>query len=203
MQRYLAKIDRFFAWVLFVGILLYFITGFGMTKGIIDETFATKMHLDYLSYIVLVAFVIHTSYAIHLALKRWQLWNTASKSLLVLFFLAFFGFFIYADKYYTKNNSQSSTTSTTTTSNSDSTSSASTSSAETKTFTLSELSQYDGKNGNSAYVAVDGKVYDLTAVFKSGKHYSHYAGKELTNAFYSYHAARALGKYPVVGTLAS
>ena len=31
-----------------------------------------------------------------------------------------------------------------------------------KTFTLAQLAQYDGQNGQPAYVAVDGVVYDVT-----------------------------------------
>jgi len=31
-----------------------------------------------------------------------------------------------------------------------------------KTFTLSELAEFDGKDGRLAYVAVDGVVYDVT-----------------------------------------
>src|SRR5690554_2051459 len=30
------------------------------------------------------------------------------------------------------------------------------------TFTLQDLSRFDGKNGNSAYIAIDGIVYDVT-----------------------------------------
>jgi predicted heme/steroid binding protein len=32
-----------------------------------------------------------------------------------------------------------------------------------KVFTVDELAKFDGKNGNPAYVAVDGVVYDVTA----------------------------------------
>jgi len=71
-----------------------------------------------------------------------------------------------------------------------------------KTFTLAQLAKYNGLNGQPAYVAVDGDVYDLSAKFQQGKHFSHYAGTELTNAFYSYHAKRSLASYPIVGTLA-
>lgn len=206
---------------------LYFVSGYGMTKGIIDASLATKLHINYLSYIVLIAFTIHTSYAIHLAFKRWGIWNTGTKiiltSLFVLFALAFF----YVDKYYQKgsgdkDNVLSSGKKTTNTStgqvadsnednatasenteipeNSNSNQTTETSSTE-KTFSRTELAKYNGENGNPAYVAVDGDIYDLSSVFTTGKHFSHYAGTELTNAFYSYHAKRSLSKYPIVGKL--
>ena len=74
-MKYLIKIDRLAAWLLFICLLLYFITGFSMTKGFISPTLATKLHINYLSYFILVAFVIHTSFAIHLAFKRWHFWR--------------------------------------------------------------------------------------------------------------------------------
>jgi cytochrome b involved in lipid metabolism len=35
---------------------------------------------------------------------------------------------------------------------------------ELREFTLEELAQFNGKDGNPAYVAVNGKVYDVTDV---------------------------------------
>ena len=55
--------------------------------------------------------------------------------------------------------------------------------AEEKTFTLKELAKYNGKNGNRAYVAIRGKVYDVTdsALWPGGEHQSsHQAGHDLT-----------------------
>lgn len=52
-------------------------------------------------------------------------------------------------------------------------------------MTLKELKQYDGKNGNQAYVAYKGKVYDVTksAEWQNGSHYGvHDAGLDLTQA---------------------
>jgi predicted heme/steroid binding protein len=50
-------------------------------------------------------------------------------------------------------------------------------------FTIDELSKYNGKNGNPAYVAYKGKVYEVTdsSFWMDGDHLgSHEAGKDLT-----------------------
>lgn len=215
MQNFYIKLDRLAAWTLFFGMILYFISGYGMLKGFIDPALATKIHLDFLTYIIMIAFTIHAFYAIRLAFIRWGVWNVFSKIMLAIFFICFLGFFIYLDKFYEKEVEKIVAPIATVTSkpipsssktNSVSTSPTPTTSLEktesdVKTFTKDELSKYDGLNGNPAYVAVDGNVYDLTKVFKEGSHFSHYAGTELTNAFYSYHAKSVLGKYPIVGEL--
>ncbi|WP_290068715.1 cytochrome b5 domain-containing protein, partial [Lactobacillus intestinalis] len=45
-------------------------------------------------------------------------------------------------------------------------------------FTLEELKKYNGKNGNPAYIAVNGKVYDVTnnPHWKNGEHHGYEAG---------------------------
>ena len=56
-------------------------------------------------------------------------------------------------------------------------------SEQSKKFTLEELAKNDGKNGNPAYIAFKGKVYDVTdsAFWLSGEHLNaHDAGKDLT-----------------------
>jgi len=73
-----------------------------------------------------------------------------------------------------------------------------------KTFTLEELAKYDGKDGNPAYVAVNGVVYDVTnnAAWAAATHFGLSAGKDLTNQFASCHAgANILNMLPKVGTL--
>jgi predicted heme/steroid binding protein/CheY-like chemotaxis protein len=55
-----------------------------------------------------------------------------------------------------------------------------------RTFTIIELARYDGKEGRSAYVAFEGKIYDSTGSgrWKNGIHgLKHQAGKDLTEAF--------------------
>ena len=199
------KADRIFAWILFFSMILFFISGYGITKGIISSEQAINIHNKLLPPFVIAAFTIHTWYAIHFAFKRWKIWNWATKILLTLFFLTFVGFFGYLQYFYQKDsivesNSTISDEADNNDSKSDSLPTTNTDS-QTKTFTLSELAKYNGEDGQPAYVTVDNKVYDLSSVFQSGKHYSHFAGKELTSAFYSYHAAKVLTKYPIVGEL--
>jgi|LSQX01.1.fsa_nt_gb predicted heme/steroid binding protein len=72
------------------------------------------------------------------------------------------------------------------------------------TFTLEELSRFDGKNGNSAYVAVDGTVYDVTdnAAWAAATHFGLQAGKDLTSEFHSCHGGQPiLSNLKVVGRL--
>lgn len=202
-------IDRICAWVLLVGMIIYFISGYGMTKGLISSNLAASLHLDYIGVIVLIAFTYHAGYATRLALVRWNKWNIAYKSIWFSFFAIFLIGFLFIDKIYSpksENESNSQLSSENKNSELDitpiATSTLSPSNVSSDSiFTKAELANYDGKNGNNAYVAVDGNVYDMTKVFKEGTHFSHFAGTELTNAFYSYHAKDALSKYPIVGTL--
>ncbi|MFA6027656.1 MAG: cytochrome b5 domain-containing protein [Patescibacteria group bacterium] len=193
-MKYLIKIDRIAAWILLSSMFGYFISGYGMSKGIISAELSTKIHLSYLSYIILASFIIHTSYAIHLAFKRWRIWQMPGKIALILFFIFFFVAFLYIDKFYEKKSTNiiNNTVSTNTAIDTEN-------KAVEKSFTEEELAKYNGQNNMPAYVAVDGKVYDLTQVFRNGSHFSHIAGTELTDAFYSYHAKQAISKYPVVG----
>lgn len=74
-------------------------------------------------------------------------------------------------------------------------------------LTLEELSTYDGKNGNPAYIAVDGVIYDVTNVpeWTNGKHNGYTAGKDLTDEIKnkSPHGTSKLQGVTVVGKLAN
>lgn len=73
--------------------------------------------------------------------------------------------------------------------------------AQALSFTLAELSRYNGQNGNPAYMAVDGVVYDVSSCFKGGRHKGYNAGEDLSAAFHDEHSAKELEGLPVVGTL--
>lgn len=73
-------------------------------------------------------------------------------------------------------------------------------------LTLDELAQYNGKDGQPAYVAVDGVIYDMTesSMWAEGEHNGFEAGTDLTAEIEeaSPHGTSVLERMPVVGTLA-
>lgn len=73
-----------------------------------------------------------------------------------------------------------------------------------KTFTIQQLSIYDGKGGKPAYVAINGRVYDVTneSAWGGGSHFGVMAGKDLTNEYTSCHKdMKAIKKLPMVGII--
>lgn len=72
-----------------------------------------------------------------------------------------------------------------------------------KDLTLKELSKYDGKNGNPAYVAVNGVIYDVTneEILKKSPHNSINLGTDITKEFKGCHNSdeSVLAKLPIVG----
>ena len=72
-------------------------------------------------------------------------------------------------------------------------------------LTLDQLKQFDGKNGNPAYVAVDGILYDVSNVsaWKNGDHNGYSAGNDLTDIIKnkSPHGTSVLDGVPIVGKL--
>jgi len=73
-------------------------------------------------------------------------------------------------------------------------------------LTLDELAQYHGRSGAPAFIAYQGKVYDVSRSFlwQQGRHQVvHAAGKDLTGEIEAApHTAAMLERVPIVGTLA-
>ncbi len=76
---------------------------------------------------------------------------------------------------------------------------------EQRTFTQEELRQYNGRGGAPAFIACQGKVYDVSSSFlwRGGRHQVfHDAGADLTSGLaQAPHGVEMLAKFPVVGTL--
>ncbi|SEF88186.1 Predicted heme/steroid binding protein [Caloramator fervidus] len=72
-----------------------------------------------------------------------------------------------------------------------------------KEFTLDELSQFDGRDGRPAYVAINGVVYDVTfnEAWAGGSHFGLLAGKDLTEEFNKCHDLNKLLKLEIVGKI--
>ena len=71
-------------------------------------------------------------------------------------------------------------------------------------MTLSELSQYDGRNGNNAYVLVDGVIYDVTnnSDWPNGRHNGYQAGQDLSAPIrQSPHGLPNIQRQPIVAFL--
>jgi len=72
-------------------------------------------------------------------------------------------------------------------------------------FTRKELAQYNGKDGASAFIAYEGKVYDVSRSFlwQDGRHQVlHTAGLDLTaDLDQAPHGADLLERFPVIELL--
>jgi predicted heme/steroid binding protein len=76
---------------------------------------------------------------------------------------------------------------------------------ELSKFTIKELEEYTGKNGKPAYVAYQGKVYDISqsGLWGSGEHMGmHHAGKDITEEMeIAPHGEEVFEKVKLLGTL--
>jgi predicted heme/steroid binding protein len=76
---------------------------------------------------------------------------------------------------------------------------------EPRNFTIEELAEYNGKNGKPAYIAYQGKVYDVSQsdFWLDGEHMGlHQAGKDLTEELeLAPHREEMLKRVNLVGTL--
>ena len=74
-----------------------------------------------------------------------------------------------------------------------------------KKLSKQELAKYSGKNGTKAYIAYNGKVYDVSSSFlwKNGKHQVlHQAGEDLTEALREApHGEDLLERVPIIGLI--
>ena len=98
-----------------------------------------------------------------------------------------------------------SATASTATSPSSTSSSSSSATTSSKDMTLDELKKYNGKNGNPAYVAVNGTIYDVTNAkgWRNGAHKNGVvAGVDLTKVIGdSPHGDSVLKDLPVIGKI--
>jgi predicted heme/steroid binding protein len=72
-------------------------------------------------------------------------------------------------------------------------------------FTRAELARHDGKDGAPAYIAVNGRVYDVSNSFhwRNGRHHAlHSAGQDLTDRLKDMpHGPHLLDRVALIGKL--
>lgn len=100
MDKFLIKLNRFSAWILLVLIIFYIISGYGITKGIIDPVFSKYLHNKLLAIPFFIFFVLHVGISTKYALLRWGVFKGSKISniyviifsliLLILFFWLYF-----------------------------------------------------------------------------------------------------------------
>ena len=76
---------------------------------------------------------------------------------------------------------------------------------EKSRFSESELKKFNGKEGKPPYVAINGKIYDISGSpqWIEGRHMGlHLAGEELNNSIANApHGKEILSRFPIVGEL--
>ncbi len=76
MEKFLIKLNRFSAWVLLVLIILFIVSGYGITKRIIDPVFSKYLHDKLLPVPLFIFFLLHVGISIRYALRRWKLFKS-------------------------------------------------------------------------------------------------------------------------------
>lgn len=73
MLNFLTTIDRFGRWILALLMLLFILTGFGITKGLMDPKLAKQLHKDILPPLLYILFLIHIVIPLRAKFIRWDL----------------------------------------------------------------------------------------------------------------------------------
>ena len=73
-------------------------------------------------------------------------------------------------------------------------------------YSKQQLALRNGQDKEEVWVAYQGKIYDVSnsRLWKSGKHYEHWAGQDLTDELSDApHTAKVFDKFEVIGKLIS
>lgn len=101
IEKILFRLHRISCWAMMLLMFLFIISGYGMTKQIIDPVFATYLHVIILPIPFFLLFVLHVGIMVRGLLRRWKLFKDEKAAdiyaivfsliLLVFFLWLFFG----------------------------------------------------------------------------------------------------------------
>ena len=95
----LNKLSNISGFVMLLVIIGFGISGYGLSQELISKELARTLHFTWLAPIGVTALTIHTYWTLHLSLKRYKLWNFATKISLFLFYAALVGGFVFLEYF--------------------------------------------------------------------------------------------------------
>ena len=81
-MKLISRIDKISAWILALCFLIYVITGFDSQLRFLSPAITSLIHLKYLFIVAQLAFMVHTTFAMYLMLKRKRWWTVPGKTAL-------------------------------------------------------------------------------------------------------------------------
>lgn len=76
MLNFLIAIDRNGRWILALLMLLFIMTGLGITKNIMDPQLAKQLHENFLPPLLYILFAVHVAIPLRAKFLQWKLANT-------------------------------------------------------------------------------------------------------------------------------
>lgn len=181
LMKVFIKNHRFFGIGAFIALLLHFIIQFLQFGFSISGVIAA---------VLLILQVVLGIYAFIKRKPRRGAWFIAHRSIAILLILGVALHLLIPAVIHTSSSLSENTSSMSVT--------------DMKVFTLDELSKYNGQNGQPAYIAYKGIVYDVSNVpqWKNGMHNGEKAGTDVTDDISkSPHGEKVFTDLPQVGTL--
>jgi len=86
-MKLMTKINRISAWILMVCFILFAVTGLDIQSRVLIPQESSLIHFRYLFLPAQTVFTLHSSFEIYLALKRWNWWNNAGKTIMTIYVL--------------------------------------------------------------------------------------------------------------------
>ena len=75
-EKWTNRIDHFGVWILLFLVLLFIMTGYGMTKNIMDPVLAKYIHTQLLPVPFFVFFMVHVLKPVYRQFKNWGLFKS-------------------------------------------------------------------------------------------------------------------------------